>query len=307
MKLHINKIINYLLQNNYKFEYHGSDNLEIVDFCSLNNPKVKSITWIKNYANFNITNLNKDLHLLIITNYSGFDSSQAEGYNIITCEKPKEIFFRILSDFFVVNTEAKISPHSVVETKKIGKNVSIGHNCYINKEVTIGNNVIIRNNVVIECKTIIGNNTIINSGVVIGTNGFGFYKTEDGTNNRVPHFGGVIIGNNVEIGANTCIDRGTIDDTIIEDNVKIDNHSNIAHNVRIGEKSMILGFAGIAGSCIIDRNSYIAPGAIIKNQIRIGNNSMVGMGVVASCDVEDNTILAGTPPKKFKINYLDVL
>lgn len=307
MILHIDTILDYLSGSNYSFTYYGNKQLKIIDFCSLNNPKQNSITWIKNYSNFHIGKINKGLELLIITDDKEFKVSHAEGYNVVICENPKEIFFGILSEFFIDDVEMLISPNSIIETVKIGKNVSIGHNCYISKDVTIGDNVTIKNNVVIEYSCLIGRNTIINSGVVIGTDGFGYYKTGDGTNKKVPHFGGVVIGEDVEIGANTCIDRGTLDDTVIENNVKIDNLSMIAHNARIGSKTMLLGQSGVAGSCFIGENTYIGPGAKVKNQIRIGNNSMVGMGVMANKDLEDNTLLAGSPAKKFKVNYLDIL
>jgi len=304
--LHIDDIKNYLLENNYDFKYYGDKEIKIAGFCSLSKPKRKSITWIKNYSFDKIKEL-KELKVIIVTDHKGLELSHKEGYNVIICDSPKEVFFKILSHFFVEDVKASISPNSIIETDKIGKNVSIGNNCYISKDVTIGDNVIIKHNVVIECKCIIGRNSIIHSGVVIGTDGFGYYKAGDGANIKVPHFGGVIIGEDVEIGANTCIDRGTLDDTVIGDNVKIDNLSMIAHNVEIGSQTLVLGKVAIGGSCFIGKNAYLASGAIVKNQVRVGNNSMVGMNVVVTNDLEDDTVLAGNPAKKFRVNYLDIL
>ena len=179
----------------------------------------------------------------------------------------------------------------------IGKYVAIGHHCYIGKEVVLGDNVIIKNNVVIECPAQIGNNTIIWSGVVIGTDGYGYFKKEDGINYKVPHFGGVIIGKNCEIGANTCIDRGTLADTVIGDNVKIDNLCHIAHNVNIEDNVMITASVVLAGSSTVKEKVYIAPGAIILNQLTVDKNAFVTVGAVAMKNVHENTVVFGNPAR----------
>lgn len=166
----------------------------------------------------------------------------------------------------------------------------------------IGDNVVIKNNVSIEGKVIIGNNTIIHSGVVIGTDGFGYYQNEEGKNIKVPHYGGVVIGEYVEIGANTCIDRGTLDDTVIGNYVKIDNLCHIGHNCVIEDNSSIVALSMLGGSAEISKNSYIAPGVMIKNQLKIGENSLIGMGAVVTKDVEKNKVVAGVPAKVIREN-----
>jgi len=118
----------------------------------------------------------------------------------------------------------------------------------------------------------------------------------------VPHYGGVVIGQNVEIGANTCIDRGTLDDTIIGNNVKIDNLCHIGHNCIIKDNSSIVALSMLGGSAIIEENSYIAPGVMIKNQLKIGENSLIGIGAVVIKDVEKNKVVAGVPAKVIREN-----
>jgi UDP-3-O-[3-hydroxymyristoyl] glucosamine N-acyltransferase len=282
--------------------YRGAKDITIIDFCSIKNLKAKSITWIKRFYDYDVSNINKSLGLLIVTDKACVDGEILEGYNVIGCDNPKELFFSILTRFFNSMEESRIASTSTIETTKIGKNVLIGNNCYICKDVTIGDNVCIRNNVSIECKTVIGNNSIINSGVIIGTDGFGYYKTEDGTNVKVPHFGGVIIGSDVEIGANTCIDRGTLDDTIIEDNVKIDNLCHIAHNTQIKENSFVIALSMLGGSSVLEKNTYIAPGALVMNQITVGEKSLVGMGAVVTKNVESNKVVVGVPARVIKDN-----
>ncbi|MFG6376999.1 MAG: hypothetical protein K1W19_01530 [Lachnospiraceae bacterium] len=107
------------------------------------------------------------------------------------------------------------------------------------------------------------------------------------------HFGGVIIGDNVEIGANACIDRGTIDYTYIGNNVKIDNLVHVAHNVQIQQNSMLVAGAIICGSADLKKGSYIAPGGIVKNQKKVGEGAFVGMGAVVMQDVPEYTVVAG--------------
>ena len=178
--------------------------------------------------------------------------------------------------------------------------MSIGHNCYICEDVTIGNNVTIKNNVIIECQTKIGNDCFIGSGTVIGTNGYGYYTVNDKIPRKIPDYGGVLIGNGVHIGSNTCIARGTLADTVIEDDVKIDNLCHIAHNVRIGARSYVVALGLVGGSSSLGEDVYMAPGAIIIDQATIGKNTLVGMGAVVTKSVESDKIVAGVPARVIK-------
>jgi UDP-3-O-[3-hydroxymyristoyl] glucosamine N-acyltransferase len=235
----------------------------------------------------------------LVTNY--FDNREyRKKYNIIQCENPKETFFEILNRFFVIPKKAGIELDSIVETQNIGTDVSIGHHCYICKDAIIGNNVSIKNNVIIECPAEIGDNTIIWSGVVIGTDGYGYYKKDDGINYKVPHFGGVKIGRNVEIGANTCIDRGVLVDTVIGNNVKIDNLCHIAHNVLIEDNVMITAMSALSGSSTVKENAYIAPGTLVLNQKTVGKNAFVGIGSVVIKNVQNSKAVFGVPARVYK-------
>jgi len=301
MSLLINEVTKYLDEIKINYQYTGNNDLLIENFCTLSEPKSKCITWIKKVDNYDFTNIDNDLNMLFVTNY--FENKDInDNYNIIQCDNPKETYFEILNHFFVIPGVVKIEPDSIVETKNIGEKVSIGHHCYICKDVVIGNNVIIKNNVVIECPTHIGDNTIIWSGVVIGTDGFGYYKKNDGINYKVPHFGGVKIGKNVEIGANTCIDRGTLSDTIIGDNVKIDDLSIIAHNVKIEDNVMITGLVALGGSSVLKENVYVAPCSIILNQITVNKNAFISVGAVVMKDVPENAVVFGNPARILRYN-----
>lgn len=304
MNIKTNDILKYLDELNLEYDYYGKIDFSINRYTSLNNVKNNSITWIKNKSYYKDELFDGIINiLLVVSSDINIKEINNQDIGVIICKDPKGVFFSILKKFFKQEKfDEFISPNSVIKTKNIGQNVYIGHNCYIDKDVKIEDNVVIKNNVSIEGKVEIGKNTIIHSGVIIGTDGFGYFKNNEGKNIRVPHYGGVIIGNDVEIGANTCIDRGTLDDTIIGNNVKVSNLCHVAHNVKIHDNCLMTAGVVITGSTVIDKNTYIAPGAVIKNQLTIGENSLVGMGAVVTKDVDKNKVVAGVPAKVIREN-----
>jgi UDP-3-O-[3-hydroxymyristoyl] glucosamine N-acyltransferase len=300
MGLQIKEILAFLDGVSIEYQYNGLLDLWVESFCALSEPKAHCITWIKDINNFDFSVLNTDSELVLVVNSFDKRRYNLDKYNTIQCDNPKETFFEILNQFFVATRRPEITPDAIVETKNIGKGVSIGHHCYICKDAVIGNNVTLKNNVIIECPAEIGDNTIIWSGVVIGTDGYGYYKKDDGINYKVPHFGGVKIGKNVEIGANTCIDRGTLTDTIVGNNVKIDNLCHIAHNVQVEDNVMIVAMSMLAGSSVVQENAYIAPGALIINQKTVGKDAFVGLGGVVINNIPPGKVVFGVPAKVFR-------
>jgi UDP-3-O-[3-hydroxymyristoyl] glucosamine N-acyltransferase len=171
-----------------------------------------------------------------------------------------------------VHASACISANSVVEKNAtIGEGVYIGPGCVIGEGAVIGTNVRLVAGVTICAKSVLGERVIAHPGVVIGADGFGL-SNDNGVWLKVPQLGNVIIGNDVEIGANTTIDRGTMDDTVIGNGVKIDNQVQIAHNVVIGENTAIAGCVGIAGSACIGAGCTIGGGVGILGHISIADN-----------------------------------
>jgi len=298
----IKDILSFLSDEKLKHEFIGDCSCNIFGFCPVSIIKPGCLTWIRNIDSFNLSKLKKSDSLLIVTDKipSGFD---VKGYNFIfTCD-PKAVYFELLKQFFPPPVSAAgIAPTSVVETKNIGRNVSIGHNCYICEDVMIGDNVIIKHNVVIDCPAYIGNDCLIESGAIIGPVGFGYYTINDKKPGKVPEYGGVKIGERVSIGANTCIARGTLSDTVIGNDTKIDNLCHIAHNAHIGARCYIIALSMVAGSTVIGDDVYIAPGAMIMDNITIGGNSMVGMGAVVAKSVEPNKIIVTPPARVIKEN-----
>ena len=182
---------------------------------------------------------------------------------------------------------------------KIGNNSFIGHNSIIEDNVTIGKNCSIGSNVILK-KTLVGNNVNILDGSVVGKKGFGFFPKK-GKNLRYPHIGIVIIEDNVEIGSNNTIDRGSLGNTVIGKNSFLDNQVHIAHNVKIGKNCIIAGQVGFAGSCEVGDNVLIGGQAGISGHLKIGNNVQIGGGSGVIKNIPDNTKVMGYPAKDIKI------
>ena len=184
---------------------------------------------------------------------------------------------------------------------KIGNNTIIGHNSIIESNVEIGSNCTIGNNVLIKY-SLIGKNVVILDGAVIGKKGFGFFP--DPKNNiRYPHVGIVVIEDNVEIGSNNTIDRGSISNTVIGKNSYLDNQVHIAHNVNIGKNCIITGQVGFAGSSVIGNNVQIGGQAGISGHLKIGNNVKIAGGSGVIKNIQDNTKVMGYPAKDIR-NFL---
>ena len=188
----------------------------------------------------------------------------------------------------------------IAEGVTLEKHVRIYPNCYIGKNVTIKENTILFSGVRIYHDCVVGTNSIIHSGVIIGSDGFGFAANGNTNYKKINQIGNVVIGNNVEIGANSTIDRATMGSTIIGNGVKLDNLIQVAHNVEIGEHTVIAAQTGIAGSSKIGKNCMIGGQVAISGHLRIADKvKIAGQSGVASSITEVGKIVQG--PMAFKI------
>jgi UDP-3-O-[3-hydroxymyristoyl] glucosamine N-acyltransferase len=181
------------------------------------------------------------------------------------------------------------------ENVVIGDNVKIYPNTYIGDNVTIGENTILFSGAKVYSDCIIGKHCVINSGAIIGADGFGFVPNENGEYSKVPQTGNVILEDFVDVGAATTIDRATLGSTIIRKGVKLDNQIQIAHNVEIGENTVIAAQTGIAGSSKIGKNCQIGGQVGIAGHITVGNNVKVQAQSGIGRNVNDNEVLQGSP------------
>lgn len=178
---------------------------------------------------------------------------------------------------------------------KLGNNVKIYPNSFIGDNVVVGDNTVLFAGARVYSETIIGNNCTIHSGTIIGSDGFGFAPEEDGSFAKIPQIGNVVIEDDVEIGAGTTIDRATLGSTRIRNGVKLDNQIQIAHNVEIGEHTVIASQTGVAGSTKIGRYCMIGGQVGIVGHITIGDNVKIQAQSGVSKSLENNEIVQGSP------------
>jgi len=255
---------------------------------------IDEVSSIDRYVQGSLSFCNKNIEVpfdaILITD------QDINSQNSIKNISPRTTFIKVLDwlytniGFDLYENESEIDP-----TASIGQNVVIETGCII------GKNVIIEPNVVVHKGTVIGDNSRIRSCASIGSDGFGFERLSDDEILRFPHLGRVVIGKNVEIGSCAAIARGTLSDTVIHDNVKIDNLVHIAHNVTIHKGAFVIAGAEVSGSVEIGKNAWIAPNACINQKLRIGEASLVGLGAVVTKNVEARTVVAGNPAKKIRM------
>lgn len=208
----------------------------------------------------------------------------------------------------------QIHPTATIDSSAtIGNGTKVGAGCYVGPNVTIGENSIIYPNVTILDECTIGSNTVIWSGAVIrerchignhcilhpnctiGADGFGFRPDPQRGLVKIPQIGNVIIGNGVEIGANSCVDRGKFSSTVLGDGCKIDNLVQIGHNSKLGKFCIMAGNSGLAGSVTLGNGVIIGGSASIKDHTTIGDGAIVGAGSGVTGDIEAGKTMLGYP------------
>jgi UDP-3-O-[3-hydroxymyristoyl] glucosamine N-acyltransferase len=202
---------------------------------------------------------------------------------------------RIAADARVA-ASARIGPFAVVEAgATVGERCAIGAHCVIEAGARLGDDCRLHPGVIV-CRGVrIGARCVLKPGAVLGSDGFGFAPDADGFV-KVPHLGSLVIGDDVEIGAHTTVDRGTIDDTVIEDGVKLDNQVQVGHNCRIGAHTVVAGCVGISGSSVIGRRCMIGGGVGIAGHLEIGDEVIVtGMTLVTHSLPAPGTYSSGMP------------
>lgn len=233
--------------------------------------------------------------ILVEDAYKSF-SKLLEYYNQVKLNKTGIEHPVYISESAVYGPDHYIGAFTYIgENVTIGENVKIYPNVYIGANSKIDDNVIIFSGTQIQSETVIGKNCIIHSGCVIGADGFGFSPDQDGHYQKVPQTGNVVLGNFVEIGAGTTIDRATLGSTTIKDGVKLDNQIQIAHNVEIGEDTVIAAQTGIAGSTKIGKNCIIGGQVGIVGHITIGDRAKIQAQSGIGRNVKDDEVLQGSP------------
>ncbi len=300
----LGKIVEYFKSKSFQITGPNADlSANIIGPRNINDATDKHITFLsakyKDTAAQKLIESKAPLIVLESSIFSDLDDKTKMNIKaiIVLADSPKNAFVDCLNFFFKESDEVQIHPSAVIHpTAKVGVGTSIGPFTVIDENVTVGDNCTIGANTHIQKGTSIGNRVAIRSNVTIGNWGFGFVKDETtGANVNFPHYGNVVIEDDVQIGSSTCVDRGALGDTIIKKGVKIDNLVHVAHNVVIGENSLIIACTMIGGSTIIGDNCWVAPAVILRNGITIGDNSTLGMGCNVTKDVPANITVTGSP------------
>ena len=301
-KISVKKIAKFL-----KTSYTGKD-FDITSLSSLNNVKNNSLLFYSELANYqfkikdNVTydlkKLEKFKNIALITTD---EIKNKINIPIISSENPRLDFQRVAMKFF---TEDEFSPgiHKTAVVEKsstIGKDVYIGPHCYIGNNVKIGDKTKILANVCIYGKTQIGSNSVILSNTTIGSEGFSFYFDADEFF-HFPHLGSVLIGDNVWIGSNCTVEKSQIDQTIIEDHVKIDDIVHVGHNSIVKKAAQITAGSVISGRAKIGKGCWIAPNSVIDAGCEIGDGCIVGTASLVMSNFPKNSVIAGSPARLLK-------
>jgi UDP-3-O-[3-hydroxymyristoyl] glucosamine N-acyltransferase len=309
VKFKYQEIKDFLISKSISINSKVDNDFIFNNLSSINNSNPYSITFFNNNNYIDSLSKTKASACLIEDKYKKLLSSDCIA---IVVDDPYEAFAQLtnlfefktdhlkkfISDTAILHNDnslsSNISIHNFViikESVKIQENCIIYDNSVIGPNVSLGKNTIIKPNCTIS-NSIIGNDCVIQSGCIIGDSGFGFTlknKTE------IKHIGNVVIGNNTQIGSNTTIDRATLDSTILGNNVRIDNLVQIAHNVNVGDQTVIAAQTGIAGGAKIGNNCIIGGQAGIAGHISVGNNVTIAAKSGVTKNIKNNSIIAGFP------------
>jgi len=270
------------------------EDLAVFGVSSLDAIKANTLTFMNHFTEDNKRKLDGSSNFLLLCREDLLGKFKG---SYIVVENPRLDFAKIINNFFSRKKPPEIHKTAIIETKKIGKNVSIGAYSIIGENVEIGDNTYIGNNVTIQGNTSLGKNCKIKSGAVIGEDGFGFERDENGLPVQFNSMGYIQIGNDVFLGSNSSIELGSIDGTVISDNVKIDDLVQIGHNCAIGDSTLVMAGVVLCGGVRIGSHCWIAPGTYVRQKVKIGNNSMTGLGSIVVKDVVDNSLVFGNPAK----------
>ncbi len=290
-------------------EYQPDTDYWVTRPASINHPKDHSVMFIsKNYPQYRNIFFSVSKCLIFWPLEWDIPAEIAGKNAVVPCENPHLAYGKFfaahqITGLYQPEQYQFVNGAFIAKTAKIGMNTTIFPGVYIGGEVIIGDRCFIGAGVKIVGRVRIGNRVWIRENTVIGTDGLSTDRDEDGHPVEIPQFGGVIIEDDVKIGANTVIQRGAIDDTILQKGCKIDGQTFIAHNVQIGQETFIVGETFLLGSASVGEQSQISAGCVFGNYVHAGSRTLVGMGSVATKDIPDNCVAYGIPAKPIRKRF----
>ena len=219
---------------------------------------------------------------------------------VVRSRNARLAFIRVVAALFApqppaagVHASAWVDPAA-----RLGDGVRLGAGCTVEAGAEVGDRTVLHPGVHVLRGVRLGPDVVVHAGTVLGSDGYGFERDETGALVRFPHIGGVVVEAGAEIGANTCVDRGALDDTWIGPRARVDNLVHVAHNVRIGADAAVIALVMLGGSVVVGERAWIAPGAVIRDGLRIGDDAVVGLGAVVTSDVADGETVLGNPARE---------
>lgn len=282
-------------------QYVSGYNFEVTCPASLDTPQEHAVMFImKQY-------IDRWRQVLLVKNCLIFwpeteavPSEVTKRHAVIKCLEPRLEYCRFFRENRIRNLPLKepvqmIDGAYISANAKIGKDTMIMPGAYISGEVELGEQVYIGAGVKLMGRVTVGNHVVIRENSVLGADGLSTDRDPNGSGITMPQFGGVVVGNYVDIGANCVIARGAIDDTIIEDGCKVDNSVFISHNVHLGKDTFVVGETIMFGGSSTGERAYISGNATIRNKVKLGSDVLVGMGSVVTKNVGDGLTVLGSP------------
>ena len=298
LPLSVKAILEYLTRQGFEAQYSGQPNVSISGFSDPSRYEPGTAIWLGDI---------KYLHMAAAESYDKvtllFARSDLTGLgafpSVITCADPRNAFMAVVEACAANSRRSGIHPTAIIGSGAIiDTTAAIGPHVVVEDGAVIGADTVVEAGCVITGNVTIGKRCHLFANVCIGADGFGFRKLDNGEMRRLPHMGRVLIGDDVEIGACSVIDRGTFCDTIIGSGTKIDSLTNVGHNARIGETCLIIGGAIGGNSTIGDQAEIIH--ASLKNRINIGAGAKIGISSVVLRDVDAGAACFGNPARKIR-------
>ena len=295
----ISQLINFLGDDLMKIE-GGELNMYIDNIPDPFHVNETSLDWVNSTKTDKqqIAESSKARVLVVDSGVSYSKLIEESGKTLLVVKNPRISMAQIANQFFIEQKKPGIHPSAIVdEDANISPSAYIGPGCVIGK-ATIGAETVLMANVTVYDDVTIGDRCLIQAGVVIGTDGLGCSRDENGVLTKFPHLGGVVMGNDIEVGANSQIAKGSFSNTIIEDGCKMNGLCFIAHNCHLEKNVWITGDTMLCGSVHVKKNTTIFSNVVVRDQRTIGEGVTIGMGAVVTKDVPDGETWLGSPAHK---------
>jgi UDP-3-O-[3-hydroxymyristoyl] glucosamine N-acyltransferase len=293
-----NQILDMLIEKFGDIETHVPADFVLENVAPLNEVQSACLTFARSLSKDSADRLKKLRRVFVIISA---DEEMRPHCAWARVEDPRFAFAYILSRLFPTTREPGISPLANVHVDaKVHESAHIGAHCTLEAGVVVEEGTSILGPATIRENVRIGRNCLMKAYVSIGEPGFGIAKDESANNFRIPHLGGVIIGDHVELGSFTTVASGTLVPTVIENYVKLDDQVYVAHNVHIGSNTIVVAGTTICGSVTIGKDVWVGPNSSVKDGLAVGDRAFIGMGTVVIKDVEPDTVVAGVPARTLR-------